>query len=153
MRLCLPLLLLGVAAAAADEPKTGAKEFSAEAKKELKKPEGKWPVVKVAGGGKESELDKEAYFAFQGAEVTLTSGDRVESLQIAALDPATDPKCIDLLEKRKGRPDRTLEGVYRIDGDMLQIAHEVPTRGKNRPTGFEKSAEGVMIWTLKRVKE
>ena len=127
---------------------------STEAKKELKKLEGKWRLVKAAGGGQESELkDKDVYFACKGTELTMTSGNRVETYQIAAIDTTTDPKCVDLVEKRKGKPDRTLEGVYRIDGDTLQIAHELPGGGKSRPTSFEKSIDRGLVWTLTRVKE
>ena len=43
------------------------KEFSAEAKKELKKLEGKWRIVKLATADKESEAkDQEAYFVLKG---------------------------------------------------------------------------------------
>src|SRR5207248_10118402 len=109
--------------------------------------EGKWRVVKLATADKESEVkDQEAYFVFKGTEVTLTAADKAktETLRITALDPTTDPKCIDLLEKREGRPDRTLEGVYKIDGDALQLAFSVPREGKNRPTSLEKPGDRVL---------
>jgi uncharacterized protein (TIGR03067 family) len=156
MRVCIPFLLLIPAFSVADEPERGAKEkdFSAEAKKELKKFEGKWRVVKGAGGGQESDLtDKMAYFEFKGTELTMTSGGKVENYKISAIDTTTDPKCIDLVEKRKGRPDRTLEGVYRIDGDTLQIAIELPSNTKNRPTSFDKSVERALVFVLKKAKD
>jgi uncharacterized protein (TIGR03067 family) len=155
MRLCLPILLLTGVVAVADEPKKADKEkqFSAEAKKDLKKFEGKWKLIKAAGGGQEFDLkDKEAHFEFKGIDLTITFGEKVETLQITTIDTTTDPRCIDFLEKRKGRPDRTLEGVYRFDGDTLQIAHELPN-SKSRPTSFEKSVDRALVWTLKRVKE
>jgi uncharacterized protein (TIGR03067 family) len=132
------------------------KEFSAEAKKELMKLEGKWNLVKFAAQGMESDvMDRKVSFVFKGTEVTLKSADKekTETLRITAFDLSTDPKCIDLVEKREGRPDRTLEGIYKIDGDTLQIAHSVLNEGKNRPTSFEKPGERVFVWTLKRVKE
>ncbi|QJW98630.1 TIGR03067 domain-containing protein [Frigoriglobus tundricola] len=155
MRLCLPLLMLLGSVAVADDPKPAPKdkELSADAKKELTKLDGKWKLVKVASGGQEGDVDKEVYFEFKGTELTMSAGSRSEAYRIAALDPATDPRCVDLVEKRPGKPDRTLEGVYRIDGDTLQLAHALPGDGKNRPTGFDKSLERGMVWTLKRVKE
>src|SRR5262245_44660608 len=148
--------VLAALAAPADPPaeKDRGKEFSAEAKKELKKLEGRWRLLKVASAGKESEVkDKEVYFVFKGTELTLTSADKGEKLLVTALDPATDPRCIDLLEKREGRPDRTLEGVYAIDGDTLRLAVALPTGGKDRPTSLEKPGDSAMVWTLQRVKE
>jgi uncharacterized protein (TIGR03067 family) len=157
MRLCIPLLLLIGGFAVADEPERGAKEkeFSAETKKELKKFEGKWRVVKGAGSGQESDLtDKMAYFVFKGTELTMTSGGKVENYQVSDIDTTADPKCIDLVEKRKGRPDRTWEGAYRFVEDTLQLAHELPGgTGKNRPTSFDKSVERAIVWTLKRAKD
>jgi uncharacterized protein (TIGR03067 family) len=145
-------VILFALTAPADTPKE--KELSAEAKKELKKLEGKWRVVKLAGGGQEVEFkDREAFFVFDGADITISSGNKTEKLRVATLDTTTDPRCVDLTEKREGRPDRTLEGVYKLDGDTLQIAHALPNVGKNRPTGFDKSTERAMVWTLTRVKE
>jgi uncharacterized protein (TIGR03067 family) len=156
MRLCLPVLLLLGIAAVADEPKPGAKEkeFSAEAKKELKKLEGKWRLVKIAATDGEVEMkDKELYYVFKGTEVTQTFGDKMATSRVDALDAATDPKCIDLTVTREGAPDRTLEAVYRIDGDTLQIAFSLAKEGKNRPTSVEKPSDLSFIWTFKRVKE
>lgn len=158
MRLCFPLLLLfGMATASADEPKVEAKDkkFSAEAKKELKKLEGRWKLTKVAGRGQETEFKLEAHITFKDTEMTMAAEnkEREEKVQIVALDPTTDPKCLDLLEARPGKADRTLECVYKIDGDDLQLAISLPTAGKSRPPGFDKSIDTAMIWTLKRVKE
>jgi uncharacterized protein (TIGR03067 family) len=136
----------------AEPPKE--KEFSVEAKKELQKLEGKWRVVKFADATKEAEAkDQELYFVFKGTELKLTSGEKSETIHITAIDPTTDPKCIDLSEKRDGRPERILEGVYKIDGETLQIAFSVLKDGKNRPTSFEKPGDRTLVWTLKRVKE
>jgi len=158
MRVCIPLLLLVGSFAVADEPARGAKEkeFSAEAKKELKKFEGKWKLIKAVSVGKEGDLNEmEVYFAFKGTEMTILLGDWVvETHGIAAIDTTTDPKCIDLVEKRKGRPDRTLEGTYRFEGDTLQLAHELPGgNGKSRPTSFDKSVDRALVYTLKRAKD
>jgi uncharacterized protein (TIGR03067 family) len=158
MRVCIPLLLLIPAFSAADESERGAKEkeFSAEAKKELKKFEGKWKLIKAVSVGKEGDLnEKEVYFAFKGTEMTILLGERVvETHSIAAIDGTTDPKCIDLLEKRKGRPDRALEGIYRFEGDTLRLAHELPGgNGKNRPTSFDKFVDRALVYTLKRAKD
>lgn len=148
-------LLLASLTVAADPPKE--KGFSPEAEKELKRLEGKWMFVKGLSKDGESEMkDLGAYAVYEGTLITFYSEKtgKKEMLEITAIDPSTDPKCIDLVEKRKGRPDRTVEGVYKIDGDTMLIAIAVPFGGKVRPVSFEKPKDPrVVVWTLKRVKE
>jgi uncharacterized protein (TIGR03067 family) len=150
--------LLFCFAAVADEPKIEAKgkKFSAEAKKELKKLEGNWKLLKVAIRGEEAEFPVDSCITFKDAEIT-TSFEYSEKItvkdRIVALDPNTDPICLDLIEIRPGMADWALECVYKLDGDKLLLAISLTPGVKNRPPGFDKSTEGVMIWTLKRVKE
>jgi uncharacterized protein (TIGR03067 family) len=158
MRLCFPLLLLFGAAAVADEPKVEAKDkaFSAEAKKELKKLEGKWKLIKVAIRGEEVEFPVDSCITFKDAEITISfeySEKTTVKNRIVALDPNTDPICLDLIEIRPGMTDWALECVYKLDGDTLLLAISLSPDVKNRPPGFDKLTKGVMIWTLKLVKE
>lgn len=142
--------------APAEPPKEKEKELPAAAKQELKKLEGKWRLVKAADANKESDVkESEAlHFTFKGAELTMSFGDKKETLRVTAIDATTDPKCIDFAEQRRDKTERTLEGVYKLDGDTLKIALAIPKDGKNRPTGFDKPTDPrTMVWTLKRVKE
>ena len=152
----LTAVVLFALAAPADPPKEKEKELPAEAKKELKKLEGKWRLVKAADANKESDVkESEALdFTFKGAEMTMSFGDKSETLRVTAIDPTTNPKCIDFTEQRRDKTERTLEGVYKLDGDTLRIALAIPKDGKNRPTSFDKPTDPrTMVWTLKRVKE
>jgi uncharacterized protein (TIGR03067 family) len=158
MRLCLPLLLLFSGAAVADEPKVEAKQkaFSPEAKKELKKLEGKWKLIKLAIRGEEAEFPLDSRITFKDTQMTVFIEDSVKTTaksRIVALDPNTDPTCLDLIEMRPGMVDLESECVYKLDGDTLRLAISLPTAGKSRPPGFDKSIDTAMIWTLKRVKE
>src|SRR5262245_15970940 len=94
------LTALCLVVATADQPK-----LSADAQKELKKLEGRWKVVKFGDSNGEYEANRRDWFwAFKGAVATLEFGQKEdETLEIAALDPGTDPKCIDLIEKTKGQ--------------------------------------------------
>lgn len=152
MLTALVLLALGTPA---DPPKEKAKELPAAAQKELKKLEGKWRLVKAATAEKE-EAAKEGealFLTFKGAEATMSFGDKKESVRVSAIDATTDPKCIDLIETRRDKTERTLEGIYKLDGDTLTLAFALPKDGKERPTGFAKPGPRTMVWTLKRVKE
>lgn len=145
--------------APAEPPKEKEKELSEAAKKELAALAGKWKLTKAANSTTDGEVapkpnDPDMLFVFKGDELTMEFGDKKEAVKIGAIDPKTDPKCIDLIETRRDKTERTLEGVYKIDKDTLQIALCVPKDGKQRPTGFDKPTDPrTMVWTLKRVKE
>jgi uncharacterized protein (TIGR03067 family) len=150
------LTALSVAVATADPPK-----LSADAQKELKSLEGKWKVVKGASSKGEEELDPnklEVFLVFKGAELTMEAPktEKTEKLKISALDPTTDPKCIDFLEPLSGgRGERTIEAVFKIDGDTLLLAMHTPRdNNKQRPTGFDKPTDPrTVVWTMQRVKK
>ena len=85
----------------------------------------------------------------------VIKGDRVlyGGQEIARLtaDPAANPKIIDL---KFATPDRTYEGVYAIEKDMLKICLNGQPEGvKERPTGFDLT--GHPAWrrlTFERIK-
>lgn len=142
-------------AAALFVPADPPKELPEAAKKELKKLEGKWKVTKAATSQKEGDTDRDLFVTFEGNKMSLgdASGPK-ETFTITALDPATDPKCIDLLETLRNKQERTLEGVFKLDGDTLQLAFAIPKGEKSRPVGFDKPSDpGGFVWVMKRVKE
>jgi uncharacterized protein (TIGR03067 family) len=153
----LPALLVLALSAPADPPKEKAKEkeLSAETKKELKKLEGKWQMVKAATNQGEGDVKElEAFCVVSGSELTFSRGDKKETIRVTAIDTTTDPKCIDLTEVRADKTERILEGIFKIDGDTFQLAFAVPKDGKIRPTSFDKPTDArTMVWTFKRVKE
>src|SRR6266545_2295232 len=138
----LTALMLFVLSAPADPPEK-IKELPAAAQKELKKLEGKWRIVKAATADKEQDVKEceSLLFEFKGAELTMSLGDKKETIRVTAIDATTDPKCIDLTETRRDKSERTLEGVFKLDGDTLQIALTIPKDGKSRPTGFAKPTD------------
>ena len=155
----LPAIVLLALIAPSDPPKEKPKELPAEAKKELKKLGGKWKVVKAADANKESEIPKDSeplIFEFKDADITMRYGDKKETIRVSAIDSTTDPKCIDLTETRKDGTERILEGIFKLDGDTLQIAFTTPkdANAKSRPTSFDKPTDSrTTVWTFKRVKE
>jgi uncharacterized protein (TIGR03067 family) len=144
--------------ASAEPPK-----LSETAQKELKHLEGKWKIVKGVTSKGEDEVDPnkiEVFMLFKGIELTVESSnkdrnkEKKETLKISAIDPTTDPKCIDLLETLSGdRGERTVEAIFKIDGDTLLFAMCVPKEGKQRPAGFDKPTDPqTVVWVLKRDK-
>ncbi|VTR92533.1 unnamed protein product [Gemmata massiliana] len=151
------LLAVSLALAPGQPPKEDKKapELSAEAKKELKKLEGKWQIVKALGSEGEADVKElDAFCAIAGTKLTFTRGTKTEVAEVTALDPGADPKCIDLTESRPGRPERVTEGVFKLDGDTLHLAMAAPKDGKLRPASVEKPTDGrIIVWVMKRVKE
>jgi uncharacterized protein (TIGR03067 family) len=131
----------------ADPPKE--KEFPEAARKELKKLEGNWAFVKgTSSKGEEKAEGKLSDFIleFKGKQMLFKLGDESkETLQIAAIDPSADPKCIDILEKSPGKPGRILEGVFKIDGDKLVIAMRMTGNDKQRPVTFDKPTDPLVV--------
>lgn len=139
-----------VVATADDLPK-----LSEDGQKELKKFEGKWKPEKLVVDGKEEQPPEgdEMLLAFK--ERKMLVGDK-EFFDVAALDPSTDPKIIDLKALADMGPvtkDTVYEGIYKLDGDTLTIALHFGG-GKKRPEKLESVKDsGVVVVTLKREKK
>ncbi len=130
------VVLLYGALAMADEKK--ANPLSKEAKKELQKLQGEWLLKKVESAGKKVEnIDEKVVLEIKGNKWIFTGQLKGE---IIALDPATDPKCLDIKSVEKGRKGQVDEAIYKIDGDTLTICL-YQGKGKQRPTRFEATAE------------
>ncbi len=115
------------------------KELPAEAQKELKKLAGKWRMTKGANATEEADIkDAEFICEFAKDELTFSGNNKKETMRVTALDATTDPKCIDLTELKDGKPGRTIEGVFKIDGDTFTLAFIVTKGEKQRPVGFDK---------------
>src|SRR5262245_42165810 len=116
----LAAIMLLTLSAPADPPK-----LSEAAEKELKKLEGKWKAVKaVANGNEETPMmdGADVVIEFKGRKLLLNDK---EVLEVAALDPSTDPKILDLkalVDMGGLRKDTVLEAIYKLDGDTLMLA-------------------------------
>lgn len=147
------VLLAGLLAALG--PAVPSKELSEEAKKELKGLEGKWRVVKFLHADRETtpEAGEDVVVEFKGNTIDFAGA---ATGAVVALDPATDPKCLDFKTPMGSgvfKADATYESVYRLDGDTLSWA-VYHGREKNRPVSFDTPTDaGVMVIVLSRVKQ
>jgi uncharacterized protein (TIGR03067 family) len=140
-----------VFASSADEPK-----LSDAAQKEVKKLEGKWKAVKAVTNGLEEtpEMDgAEVVLEFKGRKLVVNGK---EFMEIAAVDPSTDPKCIDLkavVDQGQIQKGAVFESIYKLDGDDLLLAIHIGADRK-RPAKFESEKDsGVVVVTFKREKK
>jgi uncharacterized protein (TIGR03067 family) len=127
------------------------------AQKELKKIEGKWKAVKVVLGGNEDGDGKDRFIEFKGRKLIVTDdGKEMEFFEVAAMDPSTTPKILDLkalLDEGPLTKGSVVEAIYKLDGDDLTIALYIG-EGKKRPEKFESEKESmVIVVTLKREKK
>jgi uncharacterized protein (TIGR03067 family) len=111
---------------------------------ELDKLQGKWTVESFEYNGTAVAEMLGAVREFAGDKYTLTpkSGDTFNGT--VKLDAAPTPKQIDLV-----LPDRTLKGIYEVDGATLKIAYTL--EGDARPSEFaSKPDSGVVLVVHKK---
>ena len=108
------------------------------AKKELDQLQGKWVAKEFGRHGKTVDVkDHELVLEIKGDKWIFTGK---EKGVFVALDPTTDPKCVDLKSVEEGRKGQVDEGIYRVDGVTLTIClHQ--GGGKSRSTKIETSPD------------
>ncbi len=74
---------------------------------------------------------------YTGADQRLAEEDRKNGTDKASykIDPSREPKTIDITPVAGSRKGKVAAGIYRIDGDTLQICFD--TDGPDRPTEFD----------------
>jgi uncharacterized protein (TIGR03067 family) len=108
--------------------------------------QGKWTVESCAFNGMPVDALKDAVREIKDVKYTLTSlsGDVFNGT--IKLDASKQPKQIDLELN-----DRTLKGIYEIDGDTLKIGYAL--EGDERPTELiSKPDSGVVLVVHRRAK-
>jgi uncharacterized protein (TIGR03067 family) len=136
----IPMLALFLAAAA---PKDEA------VKKELKKLQGTWKVIRFEAGGKDETA--------KGPKEIVIKGDELRGLAPNVkfrIDPAKKPKTLDLIDK--GDPKRIFPLIYELKDDELKIVIPLVRAGKGeapkRPDSFETKDKPLALITAKREK-
>ncbi|MGP0065318.1 MAG: TIGR03067 domain-containing protein [Isosphaeraceae bacterium] len=117
------------------------------ARDELKRQEGTWSVTSslYEGQAASADLVRSIKRIVEGDHaVWERDGKRFAGTTIA-VDPAREPKTIDVIpDGGRNRGERVL-GIYKLEGDKLTICMATP--GKPRPTAFR--AETGSSWTLR----
>jgi uncharacterized protein (TIGR03067 family) len=110
---------------------------------------GTWKIEKFeTGTGKDptaEEFAKARFTFMKDGKMVSVEPDGMETKMEFKLDPAAKPRAIDTTLEKK-----TTAGIYELDGDTLKIALPL---GDKRPTEMKADGKGVMVMTLKRVKD
>ncbi len=108
--------------------------------------QGKWKVESFEFNGAPVDALIDAVREFKDDKYTLTPASGEVFRGTVKLDPSKKPKQIDL-----ELSDRTLKGIYEIDGDTLKIGYVL--EGDERPTELvSKPDSGVVLVVHRRAK-
>lgn len=123
-----------------------------EAKKaDLDRLAGNWKVTSLLIGGQEL-LNAEIKAAITGDR--LKFGDGKDDLFSMTIDPGTSPKVVDILTISGNNKGDQFEGIYKLEGDQLEMCIRTPAGVKDRPTEFSSPANsGIVLIKMERVKE
>jgi uncharacterized protein (TIGR03067 family) len=132
----------------------GADALTQDAPKNAVALQGAWKLSAGEADGKalpEKEL-KDGKLVIKGEHYTVTLPGRGTVKGMQKLDPAKEPKTIDIMDASGPNKDKTCLGIYELKGDEFRVAFAPP--GKARPTKFATAPDsGQWMHVWKRVKE
>ena len=125
-----------------------------ESSKELKPLQGTWKLVAGEIGGRKmtTEEVEKSKLVFKGDHYKVRRGNGPKVTGTVAVDPAKDPKTIDITDSDGPNKGKTLLGIYAVDGNELKECFAAP--GEARPTKFATqtgTAQFFHVW--KHVKD
>lgn len=118
---------------------------------ELARHQGTWAVTRFVRDGKESpaELVNSIVRIVDGDHVVWKRDGKSFAGTKVELDPAADPKTIDVLPDGGPSFGKRVLGIYKMDGDVLTICMADPE--KPRPDGFQAGeGSGRTLMTFRR---
>jgi uncharacterized protein (TIGR03067 family) len=132
------------------------------AKEEMKKLQGRWAQVRLEADGRTHDDEKSPKVTLTISGETWLDGPAGEAdgadPWTFKINPAKNPKQIDLIEKIDGGKTQTYPGIYTWEGDALKVAIPYPFEGdtrniNKRPTEFRtKPDDDFVVITYKRIK-
>ncbi len=136
---CLPLFVLCLlfSPATGDEMKTEVAAF-----------QGEWRIAGLKADGKQVDVPEGdgTKIVFKGDRLVLGGQEKFT----IKLDPACNPKLIDLIPREEGDKDQVLEGIYRFHGPRLTLCLHSPAPIRIRPVRFNE--EESIVLTLEKVR-
>ena len=116
-----------------------------DAKKELDQLQGEWTMHSREVNGKPS-ANTNWKLTIKGDQWTVTrpDGDNAAVQATIKLDPSKNSKEIDLTSKG----DRSMRGIYRLEGDTLTFCRPGPSQNAERPKEFKTtdSPNEIIVW-------
>jgi uncharacterized protein (TIGR03067 family) len=125
-----------------------------DAKKELEKLQGDWVMVSGERNGEAlpDEQIKALKRTIKDDEFTVMRDGETVAKGKFTVDPSKSPKTIDVTITEGDNKDKTMKGIYEIDGDNYKVCF-APS-GKDRPKEFSsKGDEGLTLSVWKKAKK
>jgi uncharacterized protein (TIGR03067 family) len=126
--------------------------------KELKALAGQWKLVAVEENGESLPKDKLPQISFtlraDGTATVRTPDGEHESK--SQLDPAKQPKTLDIVDVSGPRKGLKQYGIYKVEGDRwtVVVATKAGAKAEDRPRDFNtKDMKGTLLMVWGRVKE
>ena len=140
------LFLAALLSAPAPAPSDAAKE-------DLKKLQGEWAPTAIQINGEKAPDKKLARtkLVVKDDKFTALEDNEVSDESTARLDPAQDPKAVDLAFTAGPDKDKSVQGIYKLDGNVLTVCVAEP--GKERPKELSSAeGSGQILLVFKRAK-
>jgi uncharacterized protein (TIGR03067 family) len=116
--------------------------------KDLEKVAGDWSVVTIEHHGKKYTEDERSrpIVTFKGNQMTVERNGGVHPGTVH-IDSSKMPPQFDVTLNDGPEKGKTFEGIYKLDGDQLQLC--IRDKGAGRPAAFQ-GGDGLLLVTLKR---
>jgi uncharacterized protein (TIGR03067 family) len=120
---------------------------------EFKRLQGNWVVTAAERDGQALDRIKGNRLSVQDRSFTIKTQTGFEMKGDLLLDPAQDPRHMDLVHQEGLLRDKTWQAIYHLDGDTLKICYVDPDAGKDRPREFATAEDSsTQLVVLERVK-
>jgi uncharacterized protein (TIGR03067 family) len=125
---------------------------SADDKKDLEPFQGKWKITEIIADGETIPMDefKDAVLTVTGNERLLKVGEEVKSKSTYKVDPAKDPKTIDIMVSEGPLSGKTFLGVYEFKDGKVRIAAKEGERPKDLASA---KGSGILLQTFERIRD